>query len=85
MSPFLFLISYLLVTSVASIRTDFYLWHDFSVKKQLTGSSPLRGRRSALDCSAVYEEEDEEEQEEEEEEQEERRMRRRGHVALHEN
>ena len=28
------------------------------VKKQLTGRSPLRRRRSALDCSAISEEEE---------------------------
>jgi hypothetical protein len=34
----------------------------------LTGRSPLRGRRSALDCRAIYEEEEEEKEEEREEE-----------------
>jgi len=28
-------------------------------KTELTGRSPLRRRRSALDCSAIYEKEDE--------------------------
>jgi hypothetical protein len=31
---------------------------------ELTGRSPLRGRRSALDCSALQEEEEEEDEEE---------------------
>jgi len=30
------------------------------VKQQLTGRSTLRGRRSAMDCSAIEEEEEEE-------------------------
>jgi hypothetical protein len=33
-------------------------------KKQLTGRSPLRRRKSALDCSAIKEEEQQQEQEE---------------------
>jgi hypothetical protein len=37
----------------------------------MTGRSPLRRRKSAMDCSAVWEEEEEEGEEGEEEEKEE--------------
>jgi hypothetical protein len=38
-----------------------------SQKTRLTGRSPSRRRKSALDCSAIEEDEEEEEEEEEEE------------------
>ena len=37
-----------------------------SQKTYLTGRSPLRGRRSAMYCTAIEEEEEEEEEEEDE-------------------
>jgi hypothetical protein len=41
-------------------------WEREVKKTELTGRSPLRRRRSALDCSVIEEEEEEEEEEQEE-------------------